>query len=219
MGRCGRSLGAAALVVVVSCSPRGPAPLATPPVTGRSTVAVLPFRVSGELDPGDTFRIRSDLPPVPDGIGDRMAETLSLALARNGVEAIAPSVVLGATPPPGAARYDTALAARIAATVGATYAVIGALTRYVEREGSAWGTSVPATVWYQAALVDAATAAVVERQRFEYTQRPLSENLLDLPRFLKGGARWVTREEMLTDALDDTAARLAGVVRNPPVNP
>ena len=45
--------------------------------------------------------------------------------------------------------------------------------------------------------------------RLDYTQQALSENLLDLPRFLKGGGRWVTREEILDGGLEETAQKLA----------
>src|SRR5262249_34410377 len=86
----------------------------------------------------------------------------------------------------------------------------------VEREGSAWGATAPASVWYQAALVDA-DGGVIDRDRFEYTQQPLSQNLLELPRFLQGGGRWVTRDQMLDGALAETAARFASAIRRPPV--
>jgi hypothetical protein len=120
--------------------------------------------------------------------------------------------VLRATPPPGAARYDKELAKRVARAVGARLVVMGALTRFVEREGSAWGATTPASVWYQAILLDA-DGQVLDRERFEYAQQPLSQNLLELPRFLQGGGRWVTRDEMLDGALAETAGKLASVIR------
>jgi len=176
-------------------------------------VAVLPFRVGGQLGADGAFTARGDLPPVPDDVGEQMAVTLSQALARNGVATIDPSHVMHATPPPGASRYDAALAARVARGLGVRLAVLGALTRYDEREGTAWGTRNPATVWYQAVLVDGEGGAVLDRQRFEYTQQPLSENLLQLPRFLQGGGRWVTRQDMLSGALNETGANLALAIR------
>jgi hypothetical protein len=213
MGGHGRRLRAAvSLAMLASCAPRSHVPVVAP-ATGRPAVAVLPFRTGGQLGADAAFTARGDLPPVPDDIGEQMAETLSGALARNGVATVGPSHVMRATPPPGAARYDAALAARVAQGLGVRLAVLGALTRYDEREGSAWGTRNPATVWYQAMLVDAESGAVLDRQRFEYTQQPLSQNLLELPRFLQGGGRWVTRQEMLTGALNETGANLALAIR------
>jgi hypothetical protein len=168
------------------------------------------------MDQHAAFAERTDVPSVPDDIGERMATLLTRGLGNAGVSTVDAATVLQATPPPGTARYDGELAARIARKVGASLAVYGALTRFVEREGSAWGASVPATVWYQAVLVDADAGAVIDRERFEYTQQPLSQNLLELPRFLEGGGRWVTRDEMLTGALRETAARLARAIRSIP---
>lgn len=218
MGRRGRVfLMGVLLVAGAGCSPRARPPAAAPAVlSGPATVAVLPFRVGGEMDQHAAFAVRTDVPSVPDDIGERIAALLTGNLRRAGVSTVDAGTVLDATPPPGTARYDSELAARIARTVGANLAVYGALTRFVEREGSAWGASTPATVWYQAVLIDADTAAVIDRERFEYTQQPLSQNLLELPRFLQGGGRWVTRDEMLSGALGETAARLARAIRSIP---
>jgi hypothetical protein len=200
------------VVLLASCSPRSQVPVVAP-ASDPPVVAVLPFRVGGQLGADATFTARGDLPPVPDDVGEQMAVTLSQALTRNGVATLDPSHVMHATPPPGASPYDSALAARVARGLGVRLAVLGALTRYDEREGSAWGTRNPATVWYQALLIDGDSGAVLDRQRFEYTQQPLSENLLQLPRFLQGGGRWVTRQEMLSGALNETGANLALAIR------
>ena len=99
---CGRgvTLGLS-VVLAVSCTPRQRSPAAAPPVRrGPTAVAVLPFRMGGEIDPTTTFAERADMPSVPD-VGARMATLLSAALARNGISTVDPSVVLQATPPPG----------------------------------------------------------------------------------------------------------------------
>ena len=76
-------------------------------------------------------------------------------------------------------------------------------------QSSARGQLRDALVAYQVALVRASDRAVLVTDRFDYTQQSLSENLLDLPRFLKAGGRWMTREEILEGALDETARKLA----------
>jgi len=121
--------------------------------------------------------------------------------------------VLTLTPPPGAAVYDARLGVRVATKAGSTVAVVGAITRYVEREGSALGVRTPASVAYQAALVRAPDGAIVALDRFDYTQQPLTSNLLDLPRFLRARGRWVTREELLEGALGETAEKFASALR------
>src|SRR5262245_57420068 len=164
-GRRWGSRSAVILVMLASCAPRSQVPVVAP-ASGPPLVAVLPFRVGGQLGPDAAFTARGDLPPVPDDGVEQMGLSVSRALARNGVATVARSHVMHAPPPPGAARYDAALGARVARGLGVRLAVLGALTRYDEREGSAWGTRNPATVWYQATLVDAESGAVLERQRF-----------------------------------------------------
>jgi hypothetical protein len=204
-----------AVLALAACEPRSRAPAITPRVaTAIGPVAVMPFRVGGELDSTAAFAERRDVPSVPEDVGEHIAVTLSRQLERNGVSVIDPAIVQRATPPAGAGRYDPAMAIRVAKEVGARLVVLGALTRYAEREGSAWGARTPATVWYQAVMVDA--TSVLARDRFEHTQQPLSQNILDLPRFLRGGGRWVTREEMLDGALGETAASLARAMRGTP---
>lgn len=201
----------------LACTSRSRTPEVPPQVASAvGAVAVMPFRVGGDLDAAASFAQRRDVPPVPEDVGDQIAVTLGRQLAFNGVTVSDSAAVQQATPPPGTSRYDPALAMRVAKAVGARLVVMGALTRYVQREGSAWGARTPATVWYQAVLVDATTGDVIDRARFEYTQQPLSQNVLELPRFLQGGGRWVTREEMLDGALGETARQFARAIRTAP---
>jgi len=117
--------------------------------------------------------------------------------------------VFGAASLADAGHYDPAFAVRLAGKLGARFVVLGALVRFRQREGSALGVTSPASVAYQVALVRAADQAILGTDRFDYTQQSLSENLLDLPRFLKAGGRWMSREEILEGALEETAHRLA----------
>jgi hypothetical protein len=155
----------------LACAPRSGTPVVPPRVASAvGPVAVMPFRVGGELDPVAPFAERRDVPPVPEDVGDHITVTLGRQLALNGIMVSDSAAVQQATPPPGTSRYDPAMAMRVANAVGARLVVMGALTRYTQREGSAWGARTPATVWYQAVLVDAATGNVIDRARFEYTQ-------------------------------------------------
>lgn len=188
-----------------------PAPAPTRPLGADARVAVLPFRVGGGFGPGAVFE------PEPRGAsevegdaGEAVARLLATRLGEGGVPVVNPDVVLGATSLAGAsAPYDPRLAARVAERVGARYAVLGVLRRFTEREGSAWAAVAPASVAYDAALVRAADAVVVRLDRYDHTQQPLSDNLLQLPQFLQGGGRFVTRDQLLGEGLSATAGRFA----------
>ncbi len=208
------------LLGIVACAKPEPKVAAPRPVagaTGTAAVAVLPFRVGGQLDPNAAFSASPrESDAIAEDLGDQAAATLAARMAQAGATVVDMSTVRRATPVGGAAVYDAALAARVARAVNAEVAVIGAISRYVERQGTDWGVTDPATVWYQAVMVRAADGGVIERERFEYTQKPLTANLLDLPRFLQGGGKWMTRRELLDGALGETATKFAkrlGTVR------
>jgi hypothetical protein len=187
-------------------------------VEGPVRVAVLPFRTGGLLGAGAVFIPDRPLLAAPEdmgettaaGLGDRLA-ALGVAVSDAAVVAVVARVLDGAS-------YDTGLASRVAQKCGATLAVLGAITRFEQREGNSWAVRTPASVEYEVALVRASDGAVVLLDRFAHTQQALSENLLDLPRFLRAGGRWLTREEMLVGALAETAGKLAAATRGgPPV--
>ncbi|HLY36514.1 MAG TPA: hypothetical protein VKU61_00670 [Candidatus Binatia bacterium] len=111
--------------------------------------------------------------------------------------------------------YGPALGARVAHKVGANLAVVGVLTRYRDRIGTDWSVQQPASAAYEAKLVRASDGAPLDTAAFDYTQQTLTSNLLDLPRFLRGGGRWVTARELLDGALGETATRFARSVGVP----
>jgi hypothetical protein len=205
------------LFAIAACAKPEPKVAAPRPVAGTAgtaPVAIVPFRVGGQLDPNAAFAaMPSGAEPIPEDLGDHAAMVLADDMARAGVTVVDMNTVRGASPVGGAAVYDAALAARVARAVNAEVGIIGAISRYVERKGTDWGVTDPATVWYQAVMVRAADGAVIERDRFEYTQQPLTANFLDLPRFLQGGAKWMTRRDLLDGALGDTAGKFAKRLR------
>jgi hypothetical protein len=72
--------------------------------------------------------------------------------------------------------------------------VIGGVYRFEQRKGSALGAESPASAAFDAHLVRVADKKVLWSGRFDETQHSLSENVLKVTTFLKGGAQWVTVE-------------------------
>ncbi len=193
-----------ALVVVAGCWPKASGlPLA---LDGPAKVLVLPFGVGGVLDADGRFVPQGGGTTLPSDLSTNAQSLLSSGLAEFGVTQVYAVTGAGAT-------RDGVAAAHSAREAGANLAVIGAVLRFREREGPALGASQPASVAYMVELVRASDGAVVSVEEFDFTQQPLSSNVLQLPQFLQGGGRWVTRQEMLAGALRDTARRLAAVIR------
>ena len=190
---------AAVLVMLPACSRPGPRH-APPALTGPPRVAVMPFRTARA--PG------AETEPVPADAGLAAARMLGAHLAALGIAVVDADRVLGTWSLSDTHVYDASLAAHVGERVGANVAAFGVLSRYHERQGSAWAVESPAAVAYEAALVHVPDGTLIAVDRFEYAQQALSQNLLELPRFVEGGGRWLTREELLDQSLAHTAERL-----------
>jgi hypothetical protein len=86
------------------------------------------------------------------------------------------------------------MAAQIGRELGLDAVVVGGVYRYEQRQGSALGVQSPASAAFDAHLIRVADKKVLWSGRFDETQHSLSENLLKIGSFVKGGAQWMTVE-------------------------
>jgi len=200
MAARGRTIALCVLAAACARRPLRPTGPAVATVAGPVRVVVLPFRAA------------TDDGTLPPDAAMRAAHLLARHLAEAGIAVVEPGTVARAI----ADGYDASRASRIASDVGASVAAVGTLSRYDERQGTAWAATMPASVAYEVGLVRTEDGAVIARDRFEQTQQALSDNVLALPSFVQAGGRWRTREEMLDDALARTARRLATAIAPPP---
>jgi len=90
---------------------------------------------------------------------------------------------------------------------GADAVLIGHIFRFVERKGNRASVESPASVAYDLHLIRVDGGDIIWTGHFDQTQRPLSENLLELGSFIKRGASWVTAEELAQGGLEDMMRR------------
>jgi hypothetical protein len=197
------------LGMLTACAHRTLPPSQPMALPAGARVVVLPFRIAVSTPRG------AEPVRVPEETGGLAASSLADALAQKGVAVVPPDVVLHAVP---GGVPDLPAARKLAEQLKANVAAVGTITRYLERDGSALGVRSPASVAYEVALLRTSDGALMGTDRFDYTQSPLNENLLDLPRFIEGGGRWRTREEILAAALRETAERLGGWLGAPRTN-
>ncbi|MCS7149718.1 MAG: hypothetical protein N2Z40_06015 [Caldimicrobium sp.] len=70
----------------------------------------------------------------------------------------------------------------------------GKIFRFKQRRGSSWAVESPASVAFTLVLYDGQTGKILWQRTFDETQKPLSENILNLP--LYGKIKWLTAEEL-----------------------
>jgi hypothetical protein len=97
---------------------------------------------------------------------------------------------------------------RLGRGLGADFILVGFLFRFEERIGSSLGVERPASVGFDLHLFRLRDEKMVWEGRFNETQRPLSENLLEIDSFFKRKASWVTAEALASGGMDELLKKL-----------
>jgi len=84
--------------------------------------------------------------------------------------------------------------------VDADAVLFGYIYCYRQRKGSALASAEPAAISFCLHLMDPHSGKIIWSFRYADEQQALFENLLNLPRFLKRGGKWITVEEMAQEA-------------------
>ena len=151
---------------------------------------------------------------VPEGTGEELGELLADRLDALGAEVVPYDRGRGlfsAVDPEVVDRYEPALAADLGRGAGAAKAILGIVTQFEERSGSALASAHPARVSFSLALVDVDRGVVTHKLAFNREQAPLTANLFSIGSWWRRGFRWWTREEVAEDALGSAARALLGV--------
>ena len=86
--------------------------------------------------------------------------------------------------------------------------LVGNLYRWRERVGSDHAVDLPASVAFDLSLIRPEDGAILWREKFDKTQKSLSENLLDWNTFVRGRGRWMTAEKLAVLGLEDMLSRM-----------
>ena len=147
----------------------------------------------------------------PEGAADSasvVARYFVDALTARGFEVAPPETVARASGGLDPAPSLPELAATLQREVGVDAVLVGKITRWVEREGSAVGAKRPASVGLAVDLYGAPDAKHLWRGEFDQTQQAGLSNVLLTPRYPGGGARWRSAEEFAPFAANELAAAL-----------
>jgi hypothetical protein len=80
--------------------------------------------------------------------------------------------------------------------LGANLIVVGWVWRYTERIGSNIGVQSPASVAFTVSLIDVTSEKMLWKGRFVEKQTSLSENIVEIRKFLKRSGKWLSVDEL-----------------------
>jgi len=107
-----------------------------------------------------------------------------------------------------AERTEIEVLQQIGQRFSADAVLVGYLYRWRERVGSNQAADRPASVAFDLSLIRAEDGAIVWREKFDKTQKALSENLFEWDTFVRGKGRWMTAEELAELGLEDMLSRM-----------
>lgn len=212
----GLALVLGAALTLSACSSSKPAAVRTAKVAGIKNVVVLPFQDMSAIY-GEGKEVRSPVSgsmyftgPVLAGSTVFMTGELSRFLEgtsynllpfQEGQDARAQALVDTGDKAPEA---DVLIAT--GKRLGADAVVTGFIYRFEEREGTSYSVVRPASAAFDVFLIRVADGAVLWSCRYDETQKPLSDNLLDMGKFMKRHGAWVTVNKLAGQGLSDKLA-------------
>jgi hypothetical protein len=158
----------------------------------------LPVHLLAVLPLQDGPQVAKGVTPQEDGAAIVTAQ-LYRVLAEQTEIRFAPDLTIVdtlATPELRATRSQLDTAVALGKAVGADAVVVGTVTRFSPRVGTAYGASQGASVAFELGLVSVASGEQIWSADFEDTQEALATNFLDFWMFWSAGARWLTANEL-----------------------
>ena len=86
--------------------------------------------------------------------------------------------------------------------------MVGWLYRWNDRKGSEFAVQSAASLAFDLHLISTADGSVLWREKFDKTQRSLSENIFDLNTFIKSKGTWLNIEDLAEIGVSDVLSKL-----------
>ncbi len=96
----------------------------------------------------------------------------------------------------------------IGRTFEADAVLVGYIYRWKERQGSDYAAESAASVCFDLQMVRPMDGEILWKDKYDKTQQSLSENLLDIGTFMKGGGKWMTAEQLALVGLEQMVDKM-----------
>lgn len=104
--------------------------------------------------------------------------------------------------------YYKKAALEVGKSLGADAVLVGQITEYRERKGGDYGAESPASVAFGIQLYDTDTKKLLWESYFSETQQALTDNVFEIKKFFKRGARWIPVDELAKEGAREAAVRV-----------
>jgi hypothetical protein len=182
----------------------------TPPLTVKTVRGLAPVHSLVVLPASASPTITGDAAAQAPEAVSRM---LRAAAARETQWTLASAESEAAAQSQLAADSPEARAGEIAALLHVDATVTATIATYRERVGSAYGVTEAASVSLQVLLVPAGQKQASWRADYTQTQEPLAYNLFNFWAFQRGGAKWLTVDDLAKIGVDEAVKELAAATR------
>lgn len=201
------------LLSLVGCAGREPAPTAEiPKDLNIQTLLVVPFKIASErYEVGSAVRcamcgaVFVTGPSTPGDDTYMTNQLLTYVKANTTYTLIPPGAGEGVRSQILAESLNIPerdLLLEMGRKLGADAVLSGTIFRFRQRVGTSYGVDSPASVAFSVYLLRVADGRMIWSGHFDETQKPLSENLLQLPTFVKRGGVWLTAQELSQSGLN-----------------
>ncbi len=202
-----------ACMLLTACNTRNVQPEKPVEAVGIKSIAVLPFQDITKIY-GVNVNARSYLSGhvmmtgyVPDSALPYLTSTLVSLLQTSGKYTILSSegyqdILSGTVPDSDTASDSLKQYVKAGKQIGADAVLVGHVFRFIDRQGNRIAVEHPASVAFDLSLIDVAAGRLIWSDRFDETQKSLSENILDFNTFMHRKGSWITAEELAKEGLE-----------------
>ena len=104
--------------------------------------------------------------------------------------------------------YYKKAALEVGKSLGADAVLVGQISEYRERKGGDYGVESPASIAFSVQLYDTESKKLLWESYFSETQQALTDNVFEIRKFFKRGARWIPVDELAKEGAREAAVRV-----------
>ena len=196
------------MILVVGCAEESNRPIALSSSVYSNKLLVLPFQAvvpKGAIATCPICGKNNPAGPITSDAKSVLTDMLIMGLERRGFVIVPMGKVEEALLAIGekkAAAYPIEAAKKLAKKFNLKLVMAGVVFEYKSREGSSIGVEEPAAVSFSLHLIEGKTGRILWKDKYYESQKPLSEDITNIGKFIKRSGKWVTARRLAYDGMN-----------------